>query len=148
MKMDNKIKLISNNVRGLQSYEKRRKLFHYFNALSEADIIMLQETHSTTKIENQWRAEWGGQVYFCHGTNDARGVCILMKNNVDFDLTNIQTDKEGRFLQITGVMQKKSILIANIYAPNKDDIPFFTTIQENMEAQRTRQKRRNSQTCK
>ena len=135
--MDNKVKIISNNVRGLQSYQKRRKLFHHFNTVPEIDIIMLQETHSTEKSENQWRAEWGGQAYFSHGTSEARGVCILIKNNVDFELKNITKDKEGRFLQISGTLQDRSMSIANIYGPNKDDILFFSYIQEKTEAEET-----------
>jgi exonuclease III len=118
--MDNQVKIISNNVRGLQSYQKRRKLFHHFNTSPEADIIMLQETHCTEKSENQWRAEWGGQAYFSHGTSEARGVCILVKNSIDFEMKNTTKDKEGRFLQISGKLQDQSISIANVSTRSRE----------------------------
>ena len=135
--MDNIIKFISNNVRGLQSHIKRRKIFHRLNSQPDPAVIMLQETHSTAQNEKQWRAEWGGQAYFCHGTNEARGVCILIKNNVDFQLKHTHKDLEGRLLQISGTLQDKSITISNIYGPNKDDVKFFTNVQEKIEAEET-----------
>ena len=131
--MDNKVKIISNNVRGLQSQMKRRKIFHHFNTLPDAAIILLQETHSTPKIEKQWRSEWGGQVYFNHGSNDSKGVCILIKNNVDFEIQKVTRDTEGRFIQVCGMLQNKSVSISNVYGPNRDDVKFFTDIQEKLE---------------
>ena len=131
--MDNSIKIISNNVRGLQNYLKRRKLFHYFNTSQQADIIMLQETHSTEKTENQWRSEWGSQVYFNHGTSDARGVCILIKNQVDFEVQAVKKDKEGRYLQLIGSINNKTIQLINVYGPNADDTQFFATLQGRVE---------------
>ncbi len=69
--MSCEIKILSNNVKGLQNEGKRRKLFHYFNTSTDANIIMLQETHSTPANEDYWRAEWGGIIKFCHGTSKA-----------------------------------------------------------------------------
>jgi exonuclease III len=131
--MDNSVKIISNNIRGLQNNLKRRKIFHHFNTLPQADIIMLQETHSTNKTENQWRSEWGAQAYFSHGTSEARGVGILIKNNVDFEVNEVKKDDQGRFLALQGSLNNKPIVLANIYGPNNDDINFFSTIQERIE---------------
>ncbi len=107
--MSCEIKILSNNVKGLQNEGKRRTLFHYFNTSTDANIIMLQETHSTLANEDYWRAEWGGIIKFCHGTSEARGVGTLIKNNIDLKIINIETDQEGRFLQINVNVQGKNI---------------------------------------
>ena len=59
--MARSVLISSLNVRGLRDYKKRRAVFHYLQK-SEAGIIFLQEVHSTSEIENQWRAEWGGST--------------------------------------------------------------------------------------
>ena len=133
--MDNTtVLLISNNVKGLQSDLKRRKLFHFFNSKPDAHIILLQETHCTEKEEKQWTAEWGGRAFFSNGTSDARGVCILVKNNIDIEIANVTRDTQGRYLQLNGTLQDKSISIANVYAPNNDDIQFFEYIHQQLES--------------
>ncbi len=79
----------------LQNEGNGRKLFHYFNTSTDANIIMLLETNTTPANEDYWRAEWGGIIKFCHGTSEARGVCTLIKNNVDLKIINTETDQEG-----------------------------------------------------
>ena len=43
----------------------------------KADVIFLQETHSTVKTETQWKNEWGAEIITSHGSSNARGVAIL-----------------------------------------------------------------------
>ena len=47
-----KFNLISNNVKGLQSYKKRLKVFYYLkNESGPNGILFLQETNSTKENE-------------------------------------------------------------------------------------------------
>lgn len=55
---------VSLNARGLNKSIKRRKLFRWLH-IRKFDVIFLQETYSDTSLENFWRAEWGGDIYFC-----------------------------------------------------------------------------------
>ncbi len=57
---------------------------------------MLPETHTTPANEDYWRAEWGGIIQFCHGTSEARGVCTLIKNNIDFNIIESRTIPTNR----------------------------------------------------
>ena len=52
------LKIISLNVRGLADQTKHYNLFHYLHKC-QADIILLQETHSTPADESLWSTEWG-----------------------------------------------------------------------------------------
>jgi len=58
-------KLLSLNVRGIRLLEKRKALFIWLNK-QKADIIFLQETYSSVEIENIWRTQWNGKMFFAH----------------------------------------------------------------------------------
>ena len=58
------LKFLSLNVRGINNFIKRQKLFTW----SKADIIFIQETYSSEENEKQWINEWGGHITFSHGT--------------------------------------------------------------------------------
>ena len=69
--------LFSWTVRGIGSYEKRRKVFNWIvKHSSQNSIIFLQETHSTKQVENNWRKMWRGNFFFSHGDNRSIGVLI------------------------------------------------------------------------
>ena len=69
-------KLISLNAPGVHSFEKRKALFGWL-IVQEANICPLQETYSTKEVENIWKEQWRGEVYFSHGSEHSRGVLIL-----------------------------------------------------------------------
>lgn len=85
----------------------------------------MQETHSNSGNELKWRSEWGGDIYFCHGLASSRGVMILFKNNVDYTLHSVFTDKEGRWIVIDIMINNLHIILLNIHAPNEDSPLFF-----------------------
>ena len=114
------IKLLSLNVRGLSNFKKRRAIFSWCRK-QKADLIFLQETHSSKEREGQWIKEWGAQILFSHGSTNARGVAVLITNNLDIKIQTNQTDSTGRLVLIKAVIKEETYAIANIYGPNKDD---------------------------
>ena len=74
---------------------KRKAVVNCINK-QNADIIFLQETHSTAEIE--WKYQWKGDMFFSHGSNHSKGVLILTKNDLDFRAKKVTTDKNGRFI--------------------------------------------------
>ncbi len=129
MKMGEAIGIFSNNVKGLQDENKRRKIFYYLMNMKDANVCMLQETHSTLKNEQYWRAEWGGKIYYAHGTSESRGVCTMIKNNANIDVHEQICDSEGRYLILICTIQEKKVVLVNVYGPNKDDPIFFENLQ-------------------
>ena len=83
----------------LKNYKsiKRRKLSRWLH-LNRFDIIFLQETYSDPSLEDVWRAEWGGEILFAHGSKHSKGVMILFKPSLNVDILEITVDKNGRFL--------------------------------------------------
>ena len=117
------VRIISLNVRGMAEEVKRRTIFDYCR--NRADLCLLQETHSTEKIEKYWSNEWGGKIVFNHGTSDSRGVCILIRKNMPYQVCALTRDMEGRILNIDIKINNKIWNITNVYAPNKNCPQFF-----------------------
>ena len=56
---------LTNNIRGMLSTKKRVKMFEYLKSkIGPKGILFLQETHSSTDSEKQWKEEFKGQLYF------------------------------------------------------------------------------------
>ena len=70
---DNEFNLLSTNVRGIRTFEKRKAVFSWL-VNSDVDIFFLQKTYSARDIENIWRKQWKGEVFFSHGSNHSRGI--------------------------------------------------------------------------
>ena len=69
--------MLSSNVRGLSNI-KKRAIFAWCRK-QNANIIFLQETHSTGNNEKQWKAEWGAPLELAHESSNSRGVAILFR---------------------------------------------------------------------
>ena len=71
----------------------------------KSDIIFLQETYSTPEVENIWKSQWRGDIYFSHGSEHSRGVMILVKEGFDCEFKVCCEDTQGRFIILKGVLQ-------------------------------------------
>ena len=127
-------KLLLLNVRGIRSATKRKALFTWLNE-RRYDIIFLQETYSTVDVEDIWRTQWRGKLFFAHGSNHSCGVMILVRSDLDFNPRTISCDDEGRSIIIEAEVQGSPFLFVNIDAPNKvqDQCRFFDKLNKNIE---------------
>ena len=105
------LKLVSLNVRGLSNFRKHRAFFTWCRK-QKADLIFLQETHSTKAGEYKWKKEWGSEIIFSHGSSNARGVAVLIKRGLDIvvELPN----SNGRSIVLKTLIKDKRYLLANI----------------------------------
>lgn len=44
----------------------------------EANLILLQETHSIEQDAKFWKMQWAKQIYFNHGTNHSARVKVYL----------------------------------------------------------------------
>jgi len=86
----------------------------------KSDLIFLQETHSTAERQDQWRKDWGASVLFSHGSTNARGVAILIRNGLNITIQLSEISSDGRFIVIKAAINNEIYTVANIYGPNKD----------------------------
>ena len=84
-------------MRGLRNHVKRRALFSYLKN-QKADFYCLQETFSLKGDEVSWATEWGGKVFFSHGTEHSKGTCILQRPNSLFSSSVQLIDPDGRLV--------------------------------------------------
>ena len=110
-------KLLTLNVRGLNSSRKRRQVFRRLH-LQRSDIIFLQETYSSTGTIKRWEAEWGGKVVASHGTTHSKGVMVLFKPNLNVTINKTLADKNGRYVLAETSIDETNIVFVNINAPN------------------------------
>ena len=99
-----------------------------------ADMCFLQETYSTEEIENQWKAQWPGDIFFAHGSTHSRGVAILIRKGFDFRFKSSRSDEEERYLILEANIQDAAFLLVNVYAPNviaKQSSFFLTFLNRN-----------------
>ena len=118
MKRNVNFGLLSLNVRGIRTFEKRKALFLWLSK-NKADIVFLQETYSSPDVENLWKTQWKGDLYFAHGSEHSRGVLILVKERLNFELKSCTHDTQGRYIILKGNVQEQPFVFVNIYAPNK-----------------------------
>ena len=124
------IKLQSLNVKGLNKSIKRRSIFRWLHN-QKHHFVFLQETHCTKECAQLWEAEWGGKVFFSHGTSQSKGVMTLVNPKLDFKIEKCITDKNGRFIILDLVVDESHIVLVNIYAPNdaNQQITFLKDLQ-------------------
>ena len=117
------VRIITQNVRGLKNKVKRRGSFAQLK--SKAEIICIQETHVEPHLEKEWELDFGGHIWWSHGSNDARGVAIMVKRNTEINVLNFRKDDQGRIIIIQYEEMGEKFILVNLYAPNEDKPEFF-----------------------
>ena len=78
----NNLSVLSVNVRGLNSHEKRNKLFTWLEE-NKIEITLLQETHFIEKNKEMYIRNWNGKtIHSFSDSSFSRGVSILFSKNV------------------------------------------------------------------
>ena len=122
------LKIYSHNARGLNQFMKRRKLFRNMRK-HKADIVLLQEIYGIQKTNAMWESEWGmRKTIFANGSSNSRGVCVLFSKRVGNKVDEVIRDINGRYIICKLSVGGYSYAIANIYAPNSDNLAFFNGI--------------------
>ena len=77
-----------------------------------------------------WRAEWGGDIFFAHGSKHSRDAIILFIPPLSKEVLNVTADKNGRFLIVNTTVDEDEFCLVNIYAPKDQNqqINFYQKI--------------------
>ena len=121
MLSNNKLSFITNNVRGIQSLKKRLKLIQYCKSkIRPCGLLFLQETHSNSKVEQKWKEDFHGKVFFSHGKTNSRGVLIGYFGNEKFTVKKQQTDHSSRILILYVSINDSKYILTNLYHGNTE----------------------------
>ena len=118
----NTFQIVSLNVNGIKNVQKRTAIFTWLK-LNYNGVYFLQETHSFPNCESKWKDEWDGDVIFCHGNTNSRGVAILFSKGLDIKVIEKKIDIDGRFLLCKCEIAEQIYIFLNLYAPTKDNLP-------------------------
>ena len=116
--------------------KKRKSIFQWLKTRYPG-IVLIQETYSSEKDEEQWTSDWGNDIIFAHGTNHSRGVAILLDAKYDYVLNEVERDLNGRYIILKVTIDNVIFVVVNIYAPTKDDTQsqkfFFEELDTNLD---------------
>lgn len=121
------LSFISKNVNGIRGHKKRRNIFRDMH-VKKYDVIFLQETYSIESDETVWQSEWGGKIFYSHGSNHSRGTAILFRKGLSVIVNNNIVDNEGRFVILDVTYEGEDYTFINLYGPNRDDVEFFQKV--------------------
>lgn len=105
--------------------EKRSQLLYALRK-DKIHTAFLQETNFCSDNIPKLHNHHFPTVY--HATTDvskSKGVSILLSKHWPLKVSEIKQDSNGRYLFIKGTLHNRPITLANLYAPNKRQVPFF-----------------------
>ena len=95
----------------------KRKDTFLFCKNSGADLIFLQETHSSESDVKFWKRQWGNKMYCSHGTNHSAGVSILL-HKFKGEILEMVSLHDGRWILIIFKHDNSNFIVCNIYGHN------------------------------
>ena len=115
---------------GLNNARTRRQVFRWLHE-RRFQIIFLQEVYSSRNLERVWSSEWGGKVFYSHGTKHSSGTLILLNPSLDVEMENYETDQKGGLIILRAKIDEFRFIFINFYAPNdqKMQLEFFETLK-------------------
>jgi exonuclease III len=101
---NNYFSLISLNINGLNSSQKRRRLTDWLHK-QDPKFCYIEETHLREKNRHYFRVKGWKTIFQANGLKKQDGVAILISNKINF-------------IHIKGKIFQEELSILNIYVPN------------------------------
>ena len=115
------LSFITNNVKVIQSYKKRLKLIQYFKVkIGSTGALFLQETHSSSKVKQNWKEDFKGHAFFFHGKTNSCSDLTAYFGKETFAIKEQETDKEGRILILDVSVNDSEYILINLYNANTE----------------------------
>ena len=99
-------KILTVNCQGIGQVHKRRDMFNYLKS-KNCQMYCLQDIHCTSKMENVFRTEWGGNCLFSSWKSNARGVGIFFSKDLDYTVHAHSSDPEVNFIIVDLSIENK-----------------------------------------
>uniref|UniRef100_H3A4B2 Uncharacterized protein n=1 Tax=Latimeria chalumnae TaxID=7897 RepID=H3A4B2_LATCH len=120
-------KLVTWNVNSVNNPTKRYKILSHLSKM-QCDVSFLQETHLIPSEVLKLRTRWVGQVYSSSFSSKRNGVCILISKKTPFVELETESDEEGRFVIVRGLLKGMEVVLISIYAPMQNPISFYVKL--------------------
>ena len=103
------------NINGARNVKKRACLFELVK-LKNINVMFIQETHSDTLNETDWRTEWEGEVILSHLSNSSGGVAILFSRDFAPMSFEVEEIMKGRLMVVRAKYELFNMVFINVYA--------------------------------
>lgn len=128
--MESKLTFLSWNVNGMNSPQKRKKVFYWLNK-QNLNVTCLQEVHIKQIDEKFLKYKRLGMEFTSLAKVKKRGVVIYVKESLQ--PRKIFEDQDGRYVAVEIMLEGKKTLILGIYAPNGPKELFFKNLKKKMD---------------
>ena len=122
------------NVRGIRQTEKRRDVIDFLRKC-DFSVTCLIDTHVTADLIDIVRAEWGSQLIASFGTNQSRGIIILLNDKTGVKVCNSLVDPDGNYvitnIDFGGIVKCNLVVL---YGPNEDNPNFYKELFATIES--------------
>ena len=109
---------ITLNVRGLRNKTKRTSIFRWLKR-EKADFYLIQEAYCLDTDLEEWKKEWGGEMYINCCTNHSKGLLILVSPYLNSKLNHIVKDVNCTFYILMLQLMRLSIIFGIFMARTK-----------------------------
>ena len=111
---------VSWNVNGLRTRSKLLRVRAALKTLSPSpDLVAFQETHGDEYWKGRYQRAFSEyHVFVSHGNSNSRGVALLVKKSVMFNLKQTLIDPQGRYILLKGQLNSTFFTFGSIYAPS------------------------------
>lgn len=124
-------KLLSYNVKGLNSIKKRWMALKEFRA-SGADVILVQETQFRAGGSLKFASRHFPVSFLASDPSGRAGGAILVKRSCPLQIKSTHLDPHGRYIILEGSYLSNPMTIINVYAPNSGQFKFLTEVFERL----------------
>ena len=98
----------------------------YFNAILQRKnrvnwSIILQGTHSSSKVEQKWKEDIKSHVFFSNGKTNFCSVLTAYFGKETFNVKKQEIDKEGRILILDVSVNHSEYILINLYNANTEN---------------------------
>ena len=111
-----KLKIISNNVRGLATRYNREDVMQYFENMN-CDIIFLQATRLINSKIYAFNLLWNGKAYHSCFASNSRGTSILVNRHLQHEVLKEFISDQGNYIIVQCKVGTEIYMLGSIYGP-------------------------------
>ena len=93
---------------------------YFKEKIGTTGVLFLQETHSSSKVEQNWKEDFKGHIFFSHGKRNSWGVLTAYFGKETFTVKIQETDKKGWILILDISVNDSEYILINLYNTNTD----------------------------
>ena len=103
---------------------------YFKEKIGSTGVSFRREIQSSSKVEQKWKEDFKGRVFFSHGKTNSCGVLTTYLGKKTFNVKKQETNKEGRILILNVSVNDSEYILINLCNVNtkKEQINVFSNM--------------------